>query len=158
MLLFPSVYVECVTGQCKFSAEAEVFYTGFDGDEDSVKAAFFTWVNNLYGGTVLNSPSDTTQTIGQSNDATLAGGNVSQEEVGTSSVGLVVAGTLVALVGVGAAFFMHRRRRGGHSTIEEDRSLVLDANDTRREDASIGFPVSSNSLNNEYEVLGREIY
>ena len=154
-------YSGCDTGPCDFEATGDIYYTGFDdATKDEIMDAFFDWLLTLYPDLVLNTPTDNDKanpSIGQSNQTGQKG--VVVEDTGSSTnVGLIVAGTLVALVGVGAAFFMRSRARGRRSNLDEDQSLVMGSNDKRNDDASIGFPVSSNSLNNEYEVLGKEIY
>lgn len=153
---------------CTLEATGKVYYKGYDGaPESEILDAFLIWLESITPGTQVLEAERTASSFGGLNEA---GEFTDQGSKSSGKTALILPAVFLALVGVGLAFMMHRRLRGRQSFTEED-SLIFETNlrskaylRSRRSEYSnvsssddiIVFPVSSNNLNDEFEVVGDE--
>lgn len=161
--------LEC-TNDCTLEVTAKIYYKGYDGAlESEILDAFLDWLQSITPGTQILEVERTVSSVGELNG--VAKSSKEGSESNGNKTAFILPLVFAALVGIGLAFMMYRRVRGRKSFAEED-SLVFESNErnlqskthlrssrrkysnvsTGSSDEIIVFPVSSNSLNNEYEV------
>ena len=124
-----------------------VYYTGFEGTPDAeIRSTFITWFKKIIYQHIkpVEEEELNPKKFGQSNEI---GKSIGAGQTKTNpAYWAAPISCFVALVGIGSAFFMFRRSRRGTSSKAQYTNGASDSQ------GFITFPVSSNSMNNEYGV------
>jgi hypothetical protein len=154
-----------------YIAVGDVFYTGGTDTTDEVTIAFNQWLQNTFQSSESYSTFETTIADMEDLDPNVARIDVFDQPSSTESTGNIVGGaTLIGLVTLGFAFFIHRKVKNRNDIKDnaslssesdlgsiQSRSLRPSSNvkyyKGSNVDGDLTFPVTSNSLNTEFEVM-----
>jgi hypothetical protein len=144
--------IECEGEDCSYDAKFDVYYEDDLGSsEGDIISAFIVFFNNTamldFKDTGITATASTSTSLSKSTDA-----DITAADEASKNLSIILPIGFVCIVAFALAFVVVRRRSSVRSSLDhEEASLVSRNSSAVGEDTTI-FPVSSNGLNNEFEV------
>jgi hypothetical protein len=139
--------IECEGEDCSYDAKFDVYYEDdSDSSEEYIISEFNTFFEEETDGISLLG-TRTTTLLSKSTNA-----DITTVEEGSNLFVILPIGC-VCIVAFALAFFVVRRRRSVRSSLDHEEASLVSRSSVVG-DETIVFPVSSNGLNNEFEVDG----